>query len=87
MLSCPDQFIFFIFFKHKKHIAILSNSGNMSIPNQVRYCFLFISFLTLETYVLTMDSLDLAISFLDILLMLLLDFCNPYIKTTQYNVL
>ena len=59
----------------------------MSIPNQVRYCFLFISLLTLETYVLIMDSLDLVISFLDILLMLLLDFCNPYIKTTQYNVL
>ena len=70
MFSCPSHFIFFIFFKHTKHIVKFTDSGNMSILNQVLYYLPCIYYLTLETYVFKLDSLYLIVTICNGLLQL-----------------
>ena len=75
VLSFPAHLIFFIFFKHTKHIVILTNSGNMSFLNQVRYYLPCISYLTLEIYFFILNSLYLIATIRDGLLQL----CCPLV--------
>ena len=53
MFSCPSNF------RHTKYIVIFTDSGNMSILNQNHYCLSYISYFTLETCVLILDSINL----------------------------
>ena len=71
-LSCnkdvllPGHFIFSMFCKHKKHIVIFTNSGYMSILNQVNYCLHCISYLTFSYF--TFFSPFLRLAFLVVIL-------------------
>lgn len=84
MCPYPAHFIFLFFFKHTKPIGIFTNLGNITIFNQVGYCFPCISYLTLETYVFILNGLDSVIMVCDGKLMLSL-YDNNGLEKTHYR--
>ena len=68
-------FIFFIFFffRHRKNIVIFTCTGSMSILNQVCHSLPWISYFTLDTYILIFNYLNLVIPTCDGKLVLSLD--------------